>query len=101
MLAAAAPASKLLLFELVIPDDAGQFEASDVDLYKLVTGRERTLAEYTQLRAAGGWELRRTVPTPSQLILAAVPRATPPKRIAGQSSRGSGKACAAHALTCR
>ena len=73
--AAAAPASKLLLFEFVIPEDAGQFEASDVDLYMLalVTGRERTLAEYTQLLAAGGWDLRRTVPTPSQLILEAIP----------------------------
>ena len=73
--AAAAPSSKLLLFEFVIPDDAGQFEASDVDLYMLalVTGRERTLAEYTHLLAAGGWDLRRTVPTPSQLILEAIP----------------------------
>ena len=57
-----------------MPEDAGQFEATDVDLYMLalVTGRERTLEEYTQLLAAGGWELRRTVATQSQDILEAV-----------------------------
>jgi hypothetical protein len=37
-----------------------------------VTGRERTLEEYTQLLAAGGWELRRAVATQSQDILEAV-----------------------------
>lgn len=73
--AAAAPTSKLLLFEFVVPDDAGQFEATDVDLYMLalVTGRERTLAEYTQLLADAGWELQGTVATSSQDILEAVP----------------------------
>jgi hypothetical protein len=77
--AAAAPTSTLLLFEFVVPDDAGQFEASDVDVYMLalVGGRERTLDEYTQLLAASGWRLQRTVSTPSQDILEAVPTGTP------------------------
>jgi len=72
---AAAPTATLLLFEFVVPDDAGQFEASDVDIYMLalVGGRERTLDEYTQLLAASGWRLQRTVATPSQDILEAVP----------------------------
>jgi hypothetical protein len=73
--AAAASTSTLLLFEYLIPDDAGQFEASDVDVYMLalVGGRERTLDEYSQLLAAGGWRLQRTVSTASQDILEAVP----------------------------
>lgn len=72
---AAAPTSTLLLFEWVIPDDAGQFEASDIDVYMLalVGGRERTLDEYTHLLAASGWRIQRTVSTPSQDILEAVP----------------------------
>jgi hypothetical protein len=72
---AAAPTSTLLLFEYVIPEDAGQFEASDVDVYMLalVGGRERTLDDYTQLLAASGWRIQRTVSTSSQDILEAVP----------------------------
>jgi len=73
--AAASSTSRLLLFEFVVPDDAGQFEASDVDLFMLalVGGRERTLSQYQELLAAGGWQLQRTVPTQSQDILEAVP----------------------------
>ena len=73
--AAAAPSSRLLLFEFVIPDEAEQFEASDIDVWMLalVGGRERTLEEYSQLLVAGGWRLLRTVPTSSQDILEAVP----------------------------
>ncbi|MGH3346355.1 MAG: methyltransferase [Nocardioides sp.] len=73
--AAAAPTSTLLLFEFVIPEDAGQFAASDIDVFMLalVGGRERTLIEYSQLLEASGWRLRRTVSTSSQDILEAVP----------------------------
>ncbi|MEO6714761.1 MAG: methyltransferase [Mycobacteriales bacterium] len=73
--AAAPPTSTLLLFEFVVPEDAGQFEASDIDveMLALVGGRERTLKEYTDLLAAGGWRLQRTVPTASQTILEAAP----------------------------
>jgi len=73
--AAAGPASTLLLFEFVIPEDAGEFEASDIDVFMLalVGGRERTLDEYSRLLEAGGWRLQRAVSTPSQDILEAVP----------------------------
>ena len=73
--AASAPNSTLLLFEFVIPEDAGQFEASDIDVYvlALVGGRERTLKEYSRLLEAGGCQLHRAVPTPSQDILEAIP----------------------------
>jgi hypothetical protein len=73
--AAASPTSTLVLIEFVIPDDPGQFAATDidVDMLALVGGRERTLAEYTDLLAASGWQLERRVPTPSQDILEAVP----------------------------
>jgi hypothetical protein len=73
--AAATATSTLLLFEFVIPDDAGQFEASDIDVFMLalVGGRERTLGEYSRLFEASGWRLQRTVSTSSQDILEAVP----------------------------
>jgi len=73
--AAASPTSTLVLIEFVIPDDPGQFAATDidVDMLALVGGRERTLAEYTELLAASGWQLQRKVTTPSQDILEAVP----------------------------
>lgn len=73
--AAAAPTSTLLLLEFVVPDDAGEFVASDIDVFMLalVGGRERTLPEYTRLLETSGWRLQRTVSTPSQDILEAVP----------------------------
>lgn len=73
--AASRPDSTLLLFEFVVPEDAEPFEASDIDVYMLalVGGRERTLNEYQQLLAAGGWRLARTVTTPSQTIIEARP----------------------------
>jgi hypothetical protein len=72
----AAPTSAtLLLLEFVVPDDAGPFDASDIDvcMLALVGGRERTLAEYTRLLSDSGWRLERAVPTPSQTILEATP----------------------------
>ena len=72
---AASPSSTLLLFEFVIPEDANEFDASDIDVFMLalVTGRERTLAEYTDLLAEAQWKVQRTVPTPVQTIIEAVP----------------------------
>jgi C-methyltransferase len=73
--AAASPSSTLLLFEFVLPEDASVFEASDVDIYMLalVGGRERTLAGYLDLLGQAQWEVQRTVPTPVQTIIEAVP----------------------------
>jgi hypothetical protein len=72
---AASPASTLLLFEFVIPEDAGEFEASDIDvaMLALVTGRERTLPEYVALLEQAGWRFTKTVDTASQTIVEAVP----------------------------
>ena len=74
--AASPPDSTLLLFEFVVPDDAESFEASDIDVFMLalVTGRERTLAEYEQLLTAAGWAFVAAHPTPSQTIIEASPR---------------------------
>jgi hypothetical protein len=73
--AAASPSSTLLLFEFVMPEDANEFDASDIDVFMLalVTGRERTLSEYTDLLGQADWKVRRTVPTPVQTIIEAVP----------------------------
>jgi hypothetical protein len=58
---AASPESTLLVFEFIIPDDAGEFEASDIDvaMLALVTGRERTLPEYVALLERAGWRFTR------------------------------------------
>ena len=63
----------LLLFEFVVPDDAGEFEASDIDLWmlSLVGGRERTLPEYADLLEPAGWRLTRSQPTEVQSIIEA------------------------------
>ena len=39
----------------------------------LVGGRERTLAEYADLLGQAQWKVQRTVPTPVQTIIEAVP----------------------------
>ena len=104
-------ASKLLLFEFVIP---GRCRAVRGQRRRPLhararDGRERTLAEYTQLLARGGWgcgersrRRARSSSRPSRLALEPprhepAPRATPPKRIARRSGRGTGKAFAVHA----
>jgi hypothetical protein len=71
--AAASSSSVLLLFEFVVPEDASEFEASDIDvsMLALVGGRERTLAEYADLLHQAGWLVLRTVPTPVQTIIEA------------------------------
>jgi hypothetical protein len=70
--AAAKPESILLLFEFVVPED-GEFAATDIDvsMLALVSGRERTQAEYVELLGRAGWRFTRSVPTPSQTILEA------------------------------
>ena len=61
---AAKATSRLLLFEFIVPDDAGPFDASDIDVWMLalVSGRERRLAEYRTLLERTGWNLLRTIP---------------------------------------
>ena len=73
---AASTESTLLLFEFVIPEDPGEFEASDIDVYMLalVGGRERSLPEYDELLTKAGWRLQRTLPTPVQSIMEAIAR---------------------------
>jgi hypothetical protein len=70
---AAPDGATLLLFEFVLPEDAGEFDASDIDvsMLALVGGRERTLAEYADLLEQTGWRLERTVLTPVQTIVEA------------------------------
>jgi hypothetical protein len=72
---AAKPGSTLLLFEYLVPDDAGPFDASEIDAYMLalVSGRERRRQEYETLLADSGWRLTRTIATDSQTILEAKP----------------------------
>lgn len=72
---AASASSTLLLFEFLVPDDGGEFDATDIDVFMLalVGGRERTLAEYAHLLGQAGWQVRRTVETPVQTIIEAVP----------------------------
>ncbi|GAA6524384.1 methyltransferase [Intrasporangium sp. DVR] len=73
--ASATPSSVLLLFEFVIPDGDGDFEATDIDvsMLALVGGRERTLGEYSDLLARSGWRITGTVPTPVHTIIEAGP----------------------------
>lgn len=73
--AAASADSRLLLLEYVVDADSGEFEATDVDIYMLalVTGRERTEAEFAALLAASGFELTRRVRTDYQSIFEARP----------------------------
>ena len=75
MRAAAGASSTLLLFEFVVAEDGSEFDASDIDvsMLALVGGRERTLDEYTVLLGLAGWQVRKTVPTPVQTIIEAVP----------------------------
>jgi hypothetical protein len=58
-----------------VPDDAGGFDATDIDvcMLALVSGRERTQDEYARLLAEAGFELARVIPTESQSILEARP----------------------------
>jgi hypothetical protein len=73
---AMAPAGKVLLVEVVIPEGTAGSEATRLDTTMLVfTGsRERTEGEYRDLLQRAGLTLIKTSPTPSQLsILEATP----------------------------
>jgi len=61
------PKGKLLLVEMVIPPDnsPSMAQAMDLNMLVLLTGRERTEAEYRDLLAAGGFEMERVMPTHS------------------------------------
>ena len=58
---------RLLLVEMVIPSDNSPSMAQPMDLNMLVmlSGRERTEAEYRDLLAAGGFRMERVMPTHS------------------------------------
>jgi hypothetical protein len=60
---AAAPGAKLLLIEAIIPDDArpSWIRLLDVHMMTLLTGRERTEAEFRELLRRAGFRLDRTI----------------------------------------
>jgi hypothetical protein len=65
--AAMRPASRLLIAEMVVPeDDAPHFsKLLDLEMLVMLGGRERTLAEYRRLLDAAGLQLLDVQPTPS------------------------------------
>lgn len=62
---AAPPGATLLLVESVVPEEPGPSWAKTLDILMLAItgGRERTVQEYKQFLAAGGFELTKAVPT--------------------------------------
>jgi hypothetical protein len=66
------PGGKLLLVEQVIaPGNAADLsKVLDLEMLVIVSGKERTEAEYRQLLAGAGWRLTRVLPTrsPAQLV---------------------------------
>lgn len=69
----AAPAhAKLLLFELLIPEEIGAHPAKFLDIEMLVMtsgGRERTRPQFEQLYRAAGWRLERVIPTAAATVI--------------------------------
>ncbi len=73
---AIAPHGKLLLLEMVLPEQANSFSGFQLDVEMLVTvgGKERTRAEYANLFARAGFRLTRVVNTVTPVsIIEAVP----------------------------
>ncbi len=67
---------KLLVVELVLPEEDEPFFGKVLDLHMLVLlgGRERTTAEYDTLFRVAGFKLARVVPTPpGPSVVEAVP----------------------------
>jgi hypothetical protein len=67
---------KLLVVELVLPEEDEPFFGKWLDLHMLVLpgGRERTAAEYDTLFPVAGFNLARVVPTPpGPSVVEAVP----------------------------
>jgi O-methyltransferase len=73
----AAPAeSKLLVIEMIMPEEPGRHLAKvlDIGMLTMHTGRERTQAEYARLFESAQFRLERIVGTPSEVhILEVVP----------------------------
>lgn len=70
------PAGRLLLFELVMPegDEPHMAKAYDYAMMSLLSGRERTEAEYAALLQRAGFRLNRVVTSPSPMsIVEALP----------------------------
>jgi hypothetical protein len=69
--ASAAPAARIVLVELVIPEHDRDFVGKWADLEMLVTGsaRERSADEYRDLLRRSGFELTRVIPTASPYSL--------------------------------
>jgi SAM-dependent methyltransferase len=75
----------LLLVEAVLPERARERPAAirmDLHMLALLHGRERTVAEYERLLAAGGFQLERVVPTesPAGVSVIEAVSAAPPDR---------------------
>ena len=66
------PGGKLLLMEMVVPPDnrPSMAQAMDLNMLVLLSGRERTEAEYRDLLERAGFRLERVIPThsPFQII---------------------------------
>lgn len=70
------PAGRLLLFEMVMPEEDGPHPAKLLDyiMLSVITGQERTETEYAALLAANGFRLTRVVPSPTPMsVVEAVP----------------------------
>ncbi|MFJ3926012.1 methyltransferase [Streptomyces sp. NPDC090022] len=64
---AAAPGSRLLVVDAVLPEGSAPHPAVNVDVVMLlaVRGRERTAAEFSDLLGRAGFRLERILPTPT------------------------------------
>jgi hypothetical protein len=69
------PGGRLLVIEMVIPDDGSPSAAAlmDINMLALLPGRERSGREYGELLASAGMRLETILPThsPMQVIVAA------------------------------
>ena len=71
------PSGRILIFELVIPTGNEPFFGKLLDLHMLMllTGRERTEAEYRDLLGSAGFRLTHVIPTSSGASLVEAVRA--------------------------
>ncbi len=63
---AAPPHAKLLLIELLVPEDTGAHvaKALDIEMLVMTSGKERTRAEYAEIYQAAGFRLEEVIATP-------------------------------------
>jgi DNA-binding transcriptional ArsR family regulator/ubiquinone/menaquinone biosynthesis C-methylase UbiE len=76
----AGPASRLRIFEMLLPDDATPHRAkmSDVSMLLLFEGaRERTAGEYRRLLERTGWRFQRVVASPGPMSVIEASRPQP------------------------